>query len=268
MPRLRFPPMSDLTRKGIRTLSLPPDAIAILRYDTYDSIFFKVTTESGDFIAGDRDLPQLAQETNNPARGYARYHGESVRLVTYRAKGANGHPRCLGRGDLAQKRSHALADPGDLPGCGYLVSSVSCWRSSGLVCASRWDRCEAWRHRFPALRARPDTVAARISSNRDRRPGHGVESTVCDCACNQRCAKALSRERGSPIAHTIDRPAGPTRAPDRGPFRGTRKGAPRAAARSHATADSHHAATVGARPFRRSSQSALGIHPDRVVRHR
>src|ERR1700759_5086553 len=64
---------------GHRTLSLPPDAIAILRYDSYDSIFFKVTTETGEFIAGDSDLPQLAQEPTNPARGYARYHGESVR---------------------------------------------------------------------------------------------------------------------------------------------------------------------------------------------
>jgi two-component system, OmpR family, sensor histidine kinase TctE len=75
---------------GHRTLSLPPDAIAILRYDSYDSIFFKVTTDSGDYIAGDRDLPQSAEESNNPARGYAQYHGESVRLVTYRTKGANG----------------------------------------------------------------------------------------------------------------------------------------------------------------------------------
>jgi len=75
---------------GQPTLSLPPDAIAILRYDSYDSIFFKVTTESGSFIAGDRDLPQLARESNNPARGFTRYHGESVRLVTYRAKGPTG----------------------------------------------------------------------------------------------------------------------------------------------------------------------------------
>jgi two-component system sensor histidine kinase TctE len=76
--------------QGHRTLSLPPDAIAILRYDSYDSIFFKVTTDSGEYIAGDRDLPQLTEESNNPARGFIQYHGESVRLVTYRTKGANG----------------------------------------------------------------------------------------------------------------------------------------------------------------------------------
>src|SRR3569832_1080633 len=76
--------------QGRRTLSLPPDAIAILRYDSYDSIFFKVTTDSGEYIAGDRDLPQVAEESNNPARGFIQYHGETVRLVTYRARGANG----------------------------------------------------------------------------------------------------------------------------------------------------------------------------------
>jgi len=76
--------------QGHRTLSLPPDAIAILRYDSYDSIFFKVTTDAGEFIAGDRDLPQLAETGSNPSRGFAQYHGESVRLVTYRARNSTG----------------------------------------------------------------------------------------------------------------------------------------------------------------------------------
>ncbi len=76
--------------QGRRTLSLPADAIAILRYDSYDSIFFKITTDAGEYIAGDRDLPQLPEESSNPARAYARYHGESVRLVTYRAKSPTG----------------------------------------------------------------------------------------------------------------------------------------------------------------------------------
>jgi two-component system, OmpR family, sensor histidine kinase TctE len=76
--------------QGHPTLSLPPDAIAILRYDSYDSIFFKVTTETGAFVAGDRGLPELPEAVSNPARGFAQYHGEAVRLVTYRAKRATG----------------------------------------------------------------------------------------------------------------------------------------------------------------------------------
>src|SRR3569833_713140 len=76
--------------RGHPTLFFLADAIAILRYDTYDAIFFKVTSESGEIIAGDRDLPQLPPEKTNPARGYTRYHGEPVRLVTYRAKAATG----------------------------------------------------------------------------------------------------------------------------------------------------------------------------------
>jgi two-component system sensor histidine kinase TctE len=70
--------------QGRLTLSLPPDAIAILRWDSYDSIFFKVTSSTGAFIAGDRDLPELRDPSSNPARGYAQYQAEAVRLVTYR----------------------------------------------------------------------------------------------------------------------------------------------------------------------------------------
>ncbi|MBS0418531.1 MAG: sensor histidine kinase N-terminal domain-containing protein [Proteobacteria bacterium] len=94
--------------QGEPRLSLPPDAIAVLRYDSYDSIFFKVTTESGAFIAGDRDLPQLPRESSNPARGYARYHGESVRLVTYRTKGPTGLLNvCVA--ETLHKREHTRA---------------------------------------------------------------------------------------------------------------------------------------------------------------
>jgi two-component system sensor histidine kinase TctE len=76
--------------QGEPTLSLPPDTIAVLRYDSYDSVFFKVTTETGRFIAGDRDLAQLPQASSNPARGDAQYHGKAVRLITYRTKGPTG----------------------------------------------------------------------------------------------------------------------------------------------------------------------------------
>jgi two-component system, OmpR family, sensor histidine kinase TctE len=76
--------------QGQPSLSLPPDAIAILRWDSYDSIFFKVTNSAGTFIAGDRDLEELHVTSSNPARGYSQYHGERVRLVTYRAQNSAG----------------------------------------------------------------------------------------------------------------------------------------------------------------------------------
>src|ERR1700753_3414508 len=59
--------------QGHRTLSLPPDASAIWRAASDDSISFKVHSDSGELIAGDHDLPQLPKDTNNPARGYAQY---------------------------------------------------------------------------------------------------------------------------------------------------------------------------------------------------
>ena len=76
--------------QGRPALSLPPDAIAILRWDSYDSVFFKVTNSAGTFIAGDRDLEELQVTSSNPARGYSKYHGERVRLVTYLAQNSAG----------------------------------------------------------------------------------------------------------------------------------------------------------------------------------
>jgi two-component system, OmpR family, sensor histidine kinase TctE len=76
--------------RGRPSLSLPPDAIAILRWDSSDSVFFKVANSAGTFIAGDRDLEELHVMSANPARGYSRYHGERVRLVTYRAQNSAG----------------------------------------------------------------------------------------------------------------------------------------------------------------------------------
>jgi two-component system, OmpR family, sensor histidine kinase TctE len=69
---------------GRLTLSLPPDAISILRWDSHDSVFFKVTGPTGVFIAGDRDLADVHDDSSNPALGYSKYHGEPIRLVTYR----------------------------------------------------------------------------------------------------------------------------------------------------------------------------------------
>src|ERR1700753_2985872 len=58
--------------QGNLTLSLPPDAISILRWDSYDSVFFKITHSTGAFIAGDRDLQDLPPAPTNPARGYSK----------------------------------------------------------------------------------------------------------------------------------------------------------------------------------------------------
>ncbi|HVW69186.1 MAG TPA: sensor histidine kinase [Steroidobacteraceae bacterium] len=76
--------------RGKPALSLPPDAIAVLRWDSNDSVLFKVTDREGAVVAGDRDLGELPAGPENPARGFSTYQGERVRLVTYRVNGEAG----------------------------------------------------------------------------------------------------------------------------------------------------------------------------------
>jgi two-component system sensor histidine kinase TctE len=76
--------------EGRPALSLPPDAVSILRTDSIDSIYFKVSGAEGEFIAGDEDLPDVHQVMFNPSRGDAIYRDEPIRLVSYRTFGSAG----------------------------------------------------------------------------------------------------------------------------------------------------------------------------------
>jgi two-component system sensor histidine kinase TctE len=95
-------------RQGNLTLSLPPDAISILRWDSHDSIFFKVSNSAGAFIAGDRDLRELPASSNDPARGYSSYRGEEVRVVTYRVLN-RGQILIVSAAETLHKRTRTLS---------------------------------------------------------------------------------------------------------------------------------------------------------------
>ncbi len=73
---------------GRLELKLPPDALAIVRADSKDSVFFRVSSADGTFIAGDADLPEPMQRRNRLERD-AEYHGMPVRLVGYRTYAGN-----------------------------------------------------------------------------------------------------------------------------------------------------------------------------------
>ncbi len=75
---------------GAPALALTPDAIAILRTDSLDTIYYRVSGGDGRFIAGDADLPVLHQGVGNPTFGHARYRGERIRIASYRVTGAAG----------------------------------------------------------------------------------------------------------------------------------------------------------------------------------
>ena len=65
-------------------LSLPPEAVAILRADSSDSIYFRVSDAQGMPVAGEMDLPEAPRSVNNPSRANARYLGARIRVVSYR----------------------------------------------------------------------------------------------------------------------------------------------------------------------------------------
>ncbi len=89
-------------------LNLPADALAILRADTHDSIYFKVTGPDGRVIAGDADLPSLRARSAFAARGDARYRGEPIRLVGHAAHTSAGAVTVT-VGETLHKRDRARA---------------------------------------------------------------------------------------------------------------------------------------------------------------
>lgn len=65
-------------------LNLAPDALSVLRADSRDSIYFRVSSSDGSFVAGDDDLPDLDASYENPAHMDSLYHGVPIRLVAYK----------------------------------------------------------------------------------------------------------------------------------------------------------------------------------------
>jgi len=74
---------------GRLELSLPPDALAIVRADSRDSVFFRVSAADGTFVAGDQDLPDAAGAGRDRLETDAEYRGVPVRLVGYRMYAGN-----------------------------------------------------------------------------------------------------------------------------------------------------------------------------------
>jgi two-component system sensor histidine kinase TctE len=65
-------------------LTLPPEAVAILRADSSDSVYYRVSDSKGTLIAGDANLPEAPRSQTNPSRADARYLDEPIRVVSYR----------------------------------------------------------------------------------------------------------------------------------------------------------------------------------------
>jgi two-component system, OmpR family, sensor histidine kinase TctE len=71
--------------RGARpALSLTADAVKVLRSDSQDSIYYRVSGGDGRFIAGDAGLPLPHQRIRNPSFVDAEYGGEPIREANYR----------------------------------------------------------------------------------------------------------------------------------------------------------------------------------------
>lgn len=77
--------------RGVRpAISLTPDAVRLLRSDSQDSIYYRVSGGDGHFIAGDAGLPVPHQRIRNPTFTDSTYQGEPIREASYRVMTAAG----------------------------------------------------------------------------------------------------------------------------------------------------------------------------------
>jgi two-component system sensor histidine kinase TctE len=71
-------------RSARPAISLTPDAIKVLRSDSQDTIYYRVSGGDGHFIAGDAGLPVPHQRIRNPTFSDSAYLGERIRAANYR----------------------------------------------------------------------------------------------------------------------------------------------------------------------------------------
>jgi len=75
---------------GSVSVVIPPEALTVLRTDSMDAIYFRVTGPDGTFLAGDEDLPTVSVRRTNPSFRTDEFRGKPTRLVTYRSATAAG----------------------------------------------------------------------------------------------------------------------------------------------------------------------------------
>jgi two-component system sensor histidine kinase TctE len=137
------------------TLSLTRDAVSVLRSDSLDTIYDRVSGDDGHFIAGDRELPVPHQGVENPEFDDLTFGREPIRVVSYRVSSAHGGS-IVTVAETRHKRNNARA-------------SVPLLARGGRRAARhRADRHLAWRgirHRAAAQRGAP-AFGARIAGPR------------------------------------------------------------------------------------------------------
>jgi two-component system sensor histidine kinase TctE len=70
---------------GHITTDLPPQAVAVLRTDSADTVYYLVLGPDGAYVAGDAGLPSTTDAVTNPSLRSSTYRGAAIRLASYRA---------------------------------------------------------------------------------------------------------------------------------------------------------------------------------------
>ncbi len=249
---------------GKLTLDLPADALAILRADSKDSIYFRVGTGDGTLVAGDPDLPMPSTAASNPGRSNAVYRGNPVRLIAYRTYAGNdeitvtmgetlhkrtdlqrAHPRQRARDRRARARHH----PRDHLDQRAAVAAAAARPGEGTL--------EALGARPHARRAQP-TRRAKIRGLVDE-----LNRLVRDGARQRHEPAPVSRQRGPPAPHAARRHPGTGGSALRGRAGREAPRAPTTRARRGTPARPHGAATADARARRPVRAAGLAIRGSR-----
>ncbi|MBN8885459.1 MAG: sensor histidine kinase N-terminal domain-containing protein [Rudaea sp.] len=99
----------DIGADGKVRSELSDQAIAVLRADNHDEIYYLVLGTNGEFVAGDAGLPTAAANRDNPSFADAEYRGVPVRVATYRLNNA-GNTILISVAETTNKRSGAAHD--------------------------------------------------------------------------------------------------------------------------------------------------------------
>lgn len=75
--------LRDEDGNGRIDADLPPQAVAVLRADSVDSIYYAVRGSDGALISGDADLPIGAAQVENPSFRDIEFRGQDVRIARY-----------------------------------------------------------------------------------------------------------------------------------------------------------------------------------------
>ncbi|WP_018972319.1 sensor histidine kinase [Rudaea cellulosilytica] len=97
----------DIGTDGQVKSELSDQAIAVLRADNHDEIYYLVLGADGEFVAGDAGLPVAPPGSDNPSFADAAYRDAPVRVATYRLTNASG-TIAVSIAETTNKRREAL----------------------------------------------------------------------------------------------------------------------------------------------------------------